>query len=244
MADKVYPLSSKVYYITESDTETPEVQIVRMKAKDGTALDFDAGMFAMISGIEKGTGKQLVARAYSIASEPKSEYLEFYIVKEHDGHKSYFTLTKQGDEYLVKGPYGQFKFVPEQESKVLFIAGGTGLAPFMSMLRHIKLIKSNTDAILLYSVKFPTEIIRKSELEALESEIGMKMIVTVTRPQPGDGWTGQTGHINADMIKKYVADLQDRTVYICGPLAFVKAIKDALAALSVPNERVKADVWG
>jgi glycine betaine catabolism B len=70
------------------------------------------------------------------------------------------------------------------------------------------------------------------------------MVITVTRPQPGDGWTGQTGHIDKDMIMKYVPDLGIRTAYICGPLEFVKAAKDALSALGMPNDKVKADVWG
>ena len=70
------------------------------------------------------------------------------------------------------------------------------------------------------------------------------MVITVTRPQPGDGWMGQTGHVDAEMIKKYAPDFLERGFYICGPLPFVKAIKDALAAIGVPANKVSADVWG
>jgi glycine betaine catabolism B len=69
-------------------------------------------------------------------------------------------------------------------------------------------------------------------------------VVTVTRPQAGDGWTGQTGHIDADLIRKYAPDFMERGFYICGPLNFVKAVKDALTAIGVPANKVSADVWG
>jgi len=112
------------------------------------------------------------------------------------------------------------------------------------MLRQIKLLSSGNDVVMLYSVRYPNEMIRKDELAELARELGVKMAVTVTRPQEGDGWTGQTGHIDADMIKKYAPDFAERAPYICGPLAFSKALKDALISLGMPEEKIKADVWG
>ena len=244
MADNSYPIEKRLYELSESFSGTSEVQIVRMKPVDQKPMNFDPGMFAMISGIEEGTGKMLVARAFSIASEPNSHDLEFFVVKEHSGHTSYLTISKPGDRYYVVGPHGQFKYVPQEDTKVLFIAGGTGLAPFMSMIRHIKNINAKIDAMLLYSVKFPTEIICKEELEKTCADLGISLVVTVTRPQDGDQWKGETGHIDSSMISRHAPDVGARTAYICGPLAFVKAIKDALTSLNVTNEKIKADVWG
>jgi len=245
MADEnKYPVSNKRYILQVSESETPGVQLVRLTPQDGIPFNFDAGMFVMIYGMDKTTGERLVGRALSIASEPNASYLEFFVVKEHDNHVSYFTITKPGDNYDVIGPHGQFKLVPGSNDKVLFIAGGTGLAPFMSMLRHLRKINAKDDVILLYSVRYPAEIIRRAELEELVNSINLKMCVTVTRPQPGDGWTGQTGHIDSNVILKYAPDVLERVSYICGPLNFVKAIKDALGMLRVPLEEIKADVWG
>ncbi len=151
--------------------------------------------------------------------------------------------AKVGDRYYFTGPHGQFKF-DSSNQKVLFIAGGTGIAPFISMLRLIEEKRMGTDTSLIYSVRFPNEIIRKAELDRFESGIGLKSTVTVTRPAAGDGWSGQTGHIDQAMIGGRVPDVKERTVYICGPLPFVKAIKDALTALGCRDEMVKADVWG
>ena len=242
-----YPILERKYILDEKIDETPEVLVLRFKPEDNLPCSFDSGMFMMITGVD-GDGKRYTSRAFSIASDPASLDMEFMVIKQptHGEHigTSHFVDAKVGDVFMLKGPSGQFRFDPQRDKKVLFIAGGTGLAPFISMLRHIKLLGVQCDVDMLYSVKFPTEIIRKQELEGYKSELGLKLVVTVTRPVPGDGWTGQTGHIDANMIQKYSPDIKDRMCYICGPLAFVKACKDALTQIGLPQQRVSADVWG
>jgi Na+-transporting NADH:ubiquinone oxidoreductase subunit F len=243
-----FPVVERKYFVTEKIDETPEVLILGMKPEDGKPNSFDPGMFMMVSGVDKQTGEKHVARALSIASDPSSINIEFFVIKNptHGDHigRSHFMDVEINDPFMLKGPNGQFKFDPNKDSKVLFIAGGTGLAPFMSMLRHMKITNAATDTMMLYSVKFPTEIIRKDELNAFGQQLKLKTVVTVTRPAAGDNWTGETGHIDSSMIQKHVPDFAERMCYICGPLPFVKAVKDALSALNVPQQRVSADVWG
>lgn len=241
------PVGEKAYKLMEKIDETPEVLTIRFAPVDNAVVPFDPGMFFMISGTD-ATGKKYVARSFSIASDPSSPEMEYYIVKRaHVGtsleHTSHFVDSAIGDQYYIKGPYGQFRFDPKENKKVLFIAGGTGLAPFISMLRHIKVLNSDNDVDLLYSIKYPTEIIRKEELGMYAKDLGLKTTITVTRLQPEQQWDGETGHINADMIKRHSPDVIERTCYICGPPTFVKAVKEALTSLGVRPERISADVW-
>lgn len=243
----VISVTERKYVLTEKIDETKEVLILKFMPDDNKPTPFEPGMFMMISGIDS-TGKKYIGRAFSIASDPSTPGMEFMVIKEpaHGDHigRSHFVDANIGDVFFLKGPNGQFRFDPSTDRKVLFLAGGTGLAPFISMLRHIRVTRSDSDVVLIYSTKFPTEIISKDELNGYVSDLGIKLVVTVTRPQQGDGWTGQTGHIDANMIKGCAPDYIERTPYICGPLAFVKAVKDALVSLGVPQERIKADVWG
>jgi glycine betaine catabolism B len=240
-------ITEREYILTEKIDETSEVLIIKFMPKDNKPVLFDPGMFMMIAGVDE-TGKRYTSRAFSIGSDPSTPGMEFMIIKEprHGDHigRSHFVDAKIGDTFLLKGPNGQFRFDPSIDRKVVFLAGGTGLAPFISMLRHIKVTNSRSDVILFYSTKYPTEIIAKNELNSYVANQGTKLVITVTRPQPGDGWTGQTGHIDNNMLSKYVLDLGERTAYICGPLEFVKAVKDALTALGVSQQKIKADVWG
>lgn len=251
---EITPVTEKRYLLSEKVDATPEVLIVRFKPEDGGRNVFEPGMFMMIFGVD-GAGKRFTGRAFSIASDPASPEMEFFVIKQpvhaNQVTTSHFVAANMGDPFIFKGPSGQFKFNPAAEKKVVFLAGGTGLAPFMSMLRHIKLTNAGTDVILLYSVKYPTEVILKDELVRLATDLRARLIVTVTRPwqapsqslqQPG--MCNETGHIDANMIGRHCNDLGERTFYICGPLKFVQALKQTLASLNIPNERVKADVWG
>ncbi len=241
------PITEKKYFIDEKIDETPEVIVIRFKPEDGQPNNFDPGMFMMLSGLD-AAGNRYVARALSIASDPSAADMEFFIIKnpthgEHIG-RSHFVDAAVGDAFMFRGPNGQFRFDPAKDSKILFVAGGTGVAPFMSMLRHMRVIGAKNDVVMLYSVKYPAEIIRKKEMEELAIVLGIKLTVTVTRPASGDGWTGQTGHVDQNMIQKCAPDFAERMCYICGPLPFVKAAKDLLTLLNVKPERISADVWG
>jgi ferredoxin-NADP reductase len=241
------PVTERKYVLAEKIDETPEVLVLKFMPEDGQPCRFDPGMFMMISGLDAG-GNRYTARAFSIASDPSTPGMEFMVIKEprHGDHigRSHFADAKIGDAFMLKGPNGQFRFDPTLDRKVGFIAGGTGLAPFTSMLRHIKATKSQNDVVLFYSARYPGEIIWRDELTGYVSDPGIKLVITVTRPQPDDGWTGQTGHVDAEMIKSRSPDFLERAFYICGPLEFVKAIKQALLSLNVQPNRIMADVWG
>ena len=233
----------KPYVLKEIKKLTPLVSSFMFKAQDGTAIDFIPGMFAMLEYRNPET-KESIARAFSIANPPPSDELEFLISLIHGRFTSHLDTAKTGDLYYVSAPYGQFKFDINSGSKFLFLAGGTGLAPFMSMLRMIENKGQRIDCAMLYSVRYPEEIIDKAELEEMEQKVGLKTTVTVTRPADGNTWTGEVGHADSTMILRHVPDVKERSSYICGPPAFVKALKQALMSLGVEEKDIHAEMWG
>lgn len=112
------------------------------------------------------------------------------------------------------------------------------------MLEYIIAKGAKPDIVLLYSVKYPEEIIEKDKLGEMVERLQGNLVVTVTRPKPEDNWKGETGHMDANMIKKYAPDAAERISYICGPPAFVKAVKDGLVSLGVPEKEIRAEMWG
>ena len=234
---------NKPYLLSKIKRLTPTVSSFVFSPQDNASIEFSPGMFAMLQFKGEQPG-ETVARAFSMANCPPSPEFEFLIALVHGKLTSHLENAKTGDLYYISAPYGQFKFDFSEKNKFLFLAGGTGLAPFISMLRYIKSKGIKADCRLIYSVKYPDEIINKDELEAFGGSIGLKTTVTVTRPQPGDGWDGEKGHVNAEMIKRDAPDCTDRISYICGPPAFVKALKDALISLGVNEKSIKAEMWG
>lgn len=233
----------KPYVIESIGRNNPDVFTFRFKAQDGAKLEFVPGMFAMVY-YRDCNSTQEIGRAYSIANAPPSEYLEFMIAMVHGALTSRLELSKPGDVYYISAPYGQFKFDMNEGKKFLFLAGGTGIAPFFSMTRYARAQGKKLDSYLLYSAKYPNEIIGQKDLDDFADKSDLKVVITVTRPAPGDGWTGQTGHIDSDMIKKYAPDFVERIPYICGPPAFTTAVKQSLMELGFDEKRIKAEMWG
>ncbi len=231
-------IKNKEYELIEIVKETPDVNLYKFRPIDNMKLNFDPGMFVMIKYKDD---VQEISRAFSIASEPNSETLDFYIHLINGRFTSKLANAKINDIYYITGPYGQFKFNSDQK-KVLFIAGGTGIAPFVSMLKYIKTINSDIDIILFYSVRFSNEIIAKNELKEFENQLKLKTVITVTRDD--NDWNGEKGHITKNMIEKYIKDGNERTAYICGPLQFTKAMKDVAIDCGILNEKINADTWG
>jgi Na+-transporting NADH:ubiquinone oxidoreductase subunit F len=233
----------KPYVIASIEKTTPGVTIFGLRAQDGSRLGFEPGMFVMLFYRDPATGAE-INRAFSFASDPSEDTIDFAIAMINGRFTSKLDTAKIGDVFYVTGPYGQFKLDTTKDKKVLFIAGGTGIAPFLSMLRHIKKSNIDMDIGVIYSTKHPSEIIRKSELEEFTEALKLRLVVTVTRPDGLEGWEGEKGHIDADMIKRHFPDVLDRGCYICGPLGFIKALKAALASIGMPEAGIKADVWG
>lgn len=232
----------KEYALEKIDHTTKDVTVFTFKSGDGTKVDFSPGMFAMLFYKNPDTGEE-IGRAFSIANAPPSDTFEFMIAMVNGRLTSKLAEAKVGDVYHISAPYGALKLDLSLGGKFLFLAGGTGVAPFFSMIRYLKANNDAIDVNMLYSIRYPYEIIEKPELDTFGTE-GCSVTVTVTRPQPGDGWGGQTGHIDAEMVKKYAPDFASRVPYICGPPKFVQAMKDALISLGVSERSIKAEMWG
>ncbi len=234
---------NKPYVLTDIKKTTPDVTTFTFKAQDNTSVDFVPGMFAMLTYQDKATG-QKISRAFSMANSSPADSLQFFISMIGGQLTSKLAQAKIGDIYYISAPYGQFRFDINAGNKLLFLAGGTGLAPFYSMLKFIIDKGAAPDVMLLYSVKYPNDIIERDGLERMISQLGGRMVVTVTRAVPEDNYQGQTGHVDAAMIARYVPDVKERVSYICGPPAFVKALKDALVGIGVPEKEIRAEMWG
>ncbi|VVB77327.1 Sulfhydrogenase 1 subunit gamma [uncultured archaeon] len=236
-------INKKPYVLESVVKTTPDVFTFRFRSQDGEKVDFTPGMFAMLYWRNKDTGEE-IGRSYSIASSPNADYFDFIITMIHGMLTSKLEDAKPGDVYYISAPYGQFKIEPNSGGKLLFLAGGTGIVPFISLMKYTESTDLKLDISMICSIRYPYEMLCRDTLDEMKERKELRLAVTVTRPQPGDDWTGQTGRIDADMIKKYVPDVSERVCYICGPMAFVNALKAALTSMGIDGKSIKAEMWG
>lgn len=184
-------------------------------------------------------------RSYSISSAP-GEPVQVTVERLDDGEVSPY-LTEElrlGDEIEIRGPIGGY-FVwdgAEPQHPLLLLAGGSGVVPFRSILRHRARIGSTVPARLLYSARSLPDVIYRPELAA--SGDGVDVIYTLTRQQP-PGWTGHSGRVTPDLLADvaWPDDLMP-LAFVCGPTAFVETVAGALVGLGYPAGQVKTERYG
>jgi ferredoxin-NADP reductase len=185
-------------------------------------------------------------RSYSLASAP-GEPVAITVERLEDGEVSpYLTEDlRAGDEIEIRGPIGGYFVWPWQgdaTSPVLLVAGGSGVVPFRSILRHRAETGSTTPIRLLYSARSLPDVIYRAELDTMHD--GIEVIYTLTRQQP-PGWTGHSGRVNDPLLREIAwPSRQQPIAYVCGPTAFVESVASGLVALGYPANRVKTERFG
>jgi ferredoxin-NADP reductase len=187
-------------------------------------------------------------RSYSIASAPDDTHLALTVERLDDGEVSPYLVgeLQVGDRLELRGPIGGFfVWAGEDDRPLLLIAGGSGVVPLMSMLRHRANVRSRVPTRLLFSSRTQSDVIYREELSRLTAAgDGLAIFHTLTRDKP-TGWTGYTRRIDEAMLKEVAWPKQDNpAVFICGPTSFVEAAAQLLVAMGYEPRKIKTERFG
>ena len=149
-----------------------------------------------------------------------------------------------GDQIELRGPVGgYFVWEPPDGGPLLLVAGGSGVAPLMAMIRLRAAAGSDVNTRLLLSSRGWDDIIYRDELERLNGN-GLTVVHTLTMSQP-PGWAGYARRVDAEMLAEVAPGPAERPlVYICGPTPFVEAAAQALVGLGHQPEAIKTERFG
>jgi predicted ferric reductase len=145
-----------------------------------------------------------------------------------------------GQCVYVDGPYGVFDIDHYAAPAYVFIAGGIGSAPILSMLRTMADRGDQRSLIFFYGNRDWESIIYREELEALQARLNLKVLHVLERPP--EGWEGETGYMNAAMFDRHLPeDRMERVYFVCGPAPMMRAVEKALRTLRVPLAHVHTE---
>jgi ferredoxin-NADP reductase len=189
-------------------------------------------------------------RSYSIASAPeRAGEIDLTIELVEGGEVSTFLheVVRVGDRIEVRGPIGGY-FVweaPSHDGPLLLVAGGSGVVPMMSMLRHRAAARVTVPVRLLYSSRTFDDVIYRAELESLAAKgDGLEVFHTLTRSQPA-GWTGYARRIDDSMLAEVSRPFGAKALaFICGPTALVESAATSLEVAGLPAQRIKTERFG
>jgi ferredoxin-NADP reductase len=188
-------------------------------------------------------------RSYSIASEPEREgEVDITVERINDGEVSTYLhdVLVPGDRIEARGPIGgYFVWEATMNDPLLLIAGGSGVVPLMSMIRHRAASGGKNPTALLYSSRSFEDIICYNELEKLRSaNNGLQVFHTLTRSQPTD-WKGYSRRIDQDILREIAGPLgRSVQVFICGPTLLVEAAANTLVKIGIDANQIRTERFG
>jgi CDP-4-dehydro-6-deoxyglucose reductase len=219
--------------LVSSHEIAPEVRHFVFAAQDVDRLDFTPGQFVSFSDHING---RKVTRAYSIASAPHGNRFELCLNRVREGLFSPHLFSLQpGEGVEMAGPLGYF--VPKQPFRdAVFVATGTGVAPFRAFLQSPAVLESGASITLLMGARHEEGLLYRQEFEELAaSHPGFRYLPTLTRP--GGGWTGRAGRVQAH-LGEALAGRTEIDVYICGLKAMVDDVRAILREKGFEKQQV------
>jgi len=188
-------------------------------------------------------------RSYSIASAPDGpDQVALTVERIEGGEVSPYLVDEltERDQLELRGPIGgYFVWSPNMADPVLLVAGGSGVAPLMAMLRHRAASGSRTPMRLLYSSRAVEDVIYRAELDRLADRAdGLDVFHTLTRSRP-ENWNGYSRRIDRDMLAEVAFGPEQRPLcMVCGPTPLVELVARTMVDLGHPADRVKTERFG
>lgn len=218
--------------------ETADVVSFRFQAGEPMKFDYKPGQF--MTFVLEINGEQ-VCRSYTLSSSPSRPYSLMVTIKRVEGGLVSNYLIENlipGQSIRVLPPTGQFNLIDIPAQKYLFLSAGCGITPMYSMSRYLTDTQINADIAFVHSARSEADIIFKSSLDTMASRFNTFKLSyaletgteTVTSHSPMISF--DFGRLTAKMLQTAVPDFADRTIYLCGPEPYMKAVKALLDELS------------
>jgi len=238
-------LARDPYEVTEVKREAPKVWTVKLAPSEGrTVFDYAPGQFQFIRFLRR-RGLPEEEHHWTISSSPAQKAYLSSTIKELGDFTATIGETRPGDKAVVHGPFGRFShiFHPD-ETELVFIAGGVGITPVMSMIRYLRDRRDGTPVTLLYGNLDRESIIFHDELLDIERGGTPPLRVVHVLEKPDPNWAGERGFIDLEKIRRYCGDgLSGKGFYIVGPAALNDKSVRNLRAMGVRNARIHSELF-
>jgi ferredoxin-NADP reductase len=237
-----YPYNGR---ISRWEEATPGLAIIGVRANE-EPFPFAPGQYATLGLM--GDAK-LIQRPMSVSSSADnlSEY-EFFIRLVEGGQFTQLLWQRGvGDPINIKGPKGKF-LLQDDGRTCLFVASGTGLAPFISMIETLRGRGETRDIVLLHGVSYEHDLAWRAELEGLQAsgDFPLRYVATLSRPHEASSWSGCTGRVEsivAGQLDAHGLTPESATIYLCGNPDMITTVEEVATSRGFPPEHVRKELY-
>jgi ferredoxin-NADP reductase len=234
------------YKVAEISNVTPSVALLTLQNPDAK-FDFSAGQYAALHF--KSHGRPSPVRCFSIVS-PSQEQTRLQFAFRVTGNYSYrLSQLRPGESVYVQGPFGDFTVNPQYDRSLIFIAGGIGITPFLSMLLSLTKMRLNIPITLLYACRDENDVPFADQLKQLQRQNPNLKVIFVLGKTPTSARFANasvvTGKIDEGLVAKVYSQVAaDTTYFLCGPPKFMDSLSSALSQQGVHEDRIIMEAFG
>lgn len=218
------------------------IRQLRLELIPPQAISFIPGQYIQIR-VPVYRGNEEVTRGYSIASDPQDRNaIELIIRRAPHGISTtwIFDHLKHSDEIVFTGPYGDFR-LSKTDAPIVFIAGGSGIAPIMSILHQMRNEGIKRKAVFYFGVNKVSEMFFVDLMKRFESELhDFRFVPVVARCEDLDSWQGERGLVTEALVRN-IKDASNMEAYLCGSPGMIEASTKALRSLGMPDKHIFYD---
>ncbi|MFX1366819.1 MAG: FAD-binding oxidoreductase [Promethearchaeota archaeon] len=235
---RIRKVKNNPYEIIRVKNEAISYWTLELKPKNRKIFDYAPGQYGYLSIKSQEVSKEF--HPFSFTSSPVNKDCISFIIKELGDYTNQIGTVKVGDTAYIEGPYGIFNAHKSKSNQLVLIAGGSGITPFLSLLRYMEDSKNTRKITLIWGIRYPYELFLNEEFEKMKIKNPNLTIIPIVSDD--DSWEGECGFIDREKLERLAPcvdpgkKIQKNDYYLCGPPAMVKSVRPALKLMGV-NKR-------
>lgn len=222
---------------------THDIRLLRLNLLEPGTIDFTPGAYIQLEAPAYGSNPDPVYRAYSVASDPEDHaHIELIIRLVPKGICTtwVFEHLKVGDMVNLNGPHGEFR-LQDTGAEMIFIAGGSGMAPFRSILQHMRNQGIQRRCRYFFGAVKRRDMFYLDEMRVFEKDLyDFRFIPALSSPDPEDHWDGEIGLIT-EVVSRHYPDCTGREAYLCGSPGMIDACVKVLTGNGMAEKQIFYD---
>jgi len=222
--------------------EAPHVWTLTLEPHGDRAFRFAPGQFQFLR--LHGAAVPSEEHPFTIASSPARSGRISLTIKECGDYTAAIGSVRPGDRATVHGPFGRFSHTLHPEERdLVFVAGGVGITPLMSMLRFMHARRESHRVLLVYASRSAPDMLFSKELEAMQAGEYPVLKVGHVLANALPSWAGETGRLDADRLVGLCGGTEGKAFYLCCPPPMTASLIRGLQGKGVSARRIHTDYF-
>ncbi|MBE0409474.1 MAG: ferric reductase-like transmembrane domain-containing protein [Anaerolineales bacterium] len=226
------------YKVDQVRPEKGNVYSLVLKPDGHKGMEFKPGQFVWLT--IWNSPFSMKEHPFSFSSSAMVDGRYELAIKELGDFTSKVKTIKPGTKAYLDGPYGVFSMDYHHSPGYVFLAGGIGIGPIMSMLRTAKDRRDKRPLVLIYGSKNLDELTFHEEIDRLKGDLNLRVVYVLE--DPPEGWEGETGYVTPELLARHLPENRlDLEYFICGPEPMIDAVENGLVRLGISLEQTQAE---